>query len=150
MRGGCPDLRGGHPQHLLPLAILPGSHRHELILSRNIYMSKCFLGRTDFNHGLLGSLPGISVSEEHSAHSIREALQRREATCIISLPAKLLIHAEALLPEATRTLMQMTNKVLQKSARGPSGVPGKSLNPRFGVLFQAITSLGKFAARALN
>ena len=99
---------------------------------------------------LLGNLPGISVSAEHSAYSIREALQRREATCIISLPAKLLIHAEALLPEATRTLMQMTNKILPKSTRGRSEAPGKSLNPKFGALFQALTILGKFAARALE
>src|ERR1035441_8749811 len=63
MRGGCPRLRGGHPQHLLPLAILPGSHRHDLILSRNVYISKCFIARTDFNHGLLGVIQGFTIHQ---------------------------------------------------------------------------------------
>ncbi len=100
---------------------------------------------------LLGNIPGATVSASEAARSIREALQRREQVRTISLPAKLLIHSEALLPEATRAVMRMANKYLLPVAAGrKDSSSGKNLNARFGPLFQALTSLGRTAARSFN
>lgn len=100
---------------------------------------------------LLGNIPGFSVAAEEAARSIREALQSREQVCTISLPAKLLIQSEALLPEATRLMMQMVNTYVLPVATGNKSTgSGKNLNERFGPLFQALTSLGRTAARSLN
>jgi hypothetical protein len=72
-------------------------------------------------------------------------------TCTISLPAKLLIQAEALLPEATRTIMQLTNeKFLPAPSASKNNEGGKSLDSRYGRLFHALTALGQMAARQLN
>lgn len=100
---------------------------------------------------VLGNIPGATVSAPEAARSIRVALQRREPVCTISLPAKLLIQSEALLPEVTRTVMQLVNTYLLPVPSGKkSSTPGKNLNERFGPLFQALTSLGRTAARSFN
>jgi short-subunit dehydrogenase len=100
---------------------------------------------------LVGNMPGLTVSAKEAATSIRNALQRREQICTISLPAKLLIHSEALLPEATRVMMQIVKTYLLPTASGSSdSLPGKAVNSRFGAVFQALTTLGRTAGRSLN
>jgi short-subunit dehydrogenase len=99
--------------------------------------------------GLLGNLPGFSVAADFAAASIRRAIETHQYTCTISLPAKILIGLEALLPEASRTLCTVANEVLPYAAGG-SSTSGKPLDSRFGKLFQALTLLGKRAALNLN
>jgi hypothetical protein len=100
---------------------------------------------------LLGNMPGATVSAKEAAVSIVEALRTRQQVCTISLPAKLLIHSEALLPEATRAIMQMVNTYLLPAATGRRySLPGKAVNSRFGAVFQALTTLGRTAARSFN
>lgn len=137
-----------NPNDVHVMTVVPG------LMRTGSYLNVPFKGQSSKEFawfGLLGNLPGFSVSADFAARSIRESLQRRQATCTISLPAKVLIHAEALLPEATRTIMQMTTELaLPGAAANENSSTGKSLNPRFGAVFQALTSLGRMAATALN
>jgi len=107
--------------------------------------------------GLLGNLPGFSVAAEYAASSIRKALENGQQDLIISLPAKLLIALDALLPDLNRRLFAAVNQTLLPSAGdsdvafgGESTQRGKPLNTNFGKLFQALTALGKQAALRLN
>ncbi len=136
------------PEHIHVLTVVPG------LMRTGSYLNARFKGSAQNEFawfGLLGNLPGMSISAEQSAREIREALQRRELHCTISLPAQALIYSDALLPEATRSLLQVANSVvLPKAGAQTESVPGKNLNSRFGPLFQALTSLGRMAAGSLN
>jgi NAD(P)-dependent dehydrogenase (short-subunit alcohol dehydrogenase family) len=136
------------PDDVHVMTVVPG------LMRTGSYLNVPFKGQSSKEFawfGLLGNLPGFSVSADFAARSIRESLQRRQATCTISLPARVLIHAEALLPEATRTIMQLTNELLLPGANaGDQERTGKALNPKFGALFQALTRLGQVAASGLN
>ncbi len=100
--------------------------------------------------GLLGNLPGFSVAAAYAAGCVRKALQNQQNNCTISLPAKLLIAAEALLPETTRNLLHLVNRTLLPASRKKNSRTGKVLNQAFGKLFQALTVLGKNAALKYN
>ncbi len=136
------------PNEIHVMTVVPG------LMRTGSYLNVPFKGQSAKEFAwfaLLGNLPGFSVSAEFAARSIRESLQQRRAACTISLPAKILIHAEALLPDATRTAMQLMNQYLLPAAPGQAGVAsGKQINPRFGMWFQALTRLGQMAAQELN
>lgn len=101
--------------------------------------------------GLLGNLPGFTVTAEYAARSIRKAVEQQRYICTISLPAKLLIASEAAMPEITRTALELVNRrVLPASSQVNSFSAGKNLNSQLGIIFQALTSLGRTAARHLN
>lgn len=100
--------------------------------------------------GLLGNLPGFSVAADHAAEQIVKAIQKRRQTCTISLPAKLLIAAEALIPEASRDLMAHTSRYLLPGSAAKEPHVGKYLNPLLNVVFQSATTLGRNAASDLN
>lgn len=129
------------------LTVVPG------LMRTGSYLNAGFKGAPEHEFAwfsLLGNLPGFSVSAAQAAAEIRSALQRRRLTCTISLPAKILIHSESLLPEATRTAMQFVNRLALPRPGQEGTHRGKTLNPKFGVLFQAFTSLGRLAAGTLN
>jgi short-subunit dehydrogenase len=130
------------------LTVTPG------LMRTGSYLHASFKGQREKEFSwfsVLGNIPGLTVPAAEAATSIRQALQRGDRVCTISLPAKLLIHSEALLPEATRSVMQMVNSyLLPVSSGAKSSVSGKNLNERFGPLFQALTSLGRTAARSFN
>jgi short-subunit dehydrogenase len=136
------------PDHIHVLTVVPG------LMRTGSYLNARFKGSAQNEFAwfsLLGNLPGMSVSAEQSAQEIREALQRRQLTCTISLAAKALIQSEALLPEATHALMEAANRILlPKAGQQTEDVKGKNLNSRFGTLFQTLTSLGRTAATSLN
>lgn len=136
------------PNQIHVMTVTPG------LMRTGSYLNVPFKGQSEKEFAwfaLLGNLPGFSVSAEHAARTIREGLQRRRATCTISVPAKVLINSEAILPEATRTVMQMMNHYILPSGTPAGGeATGKQANSRFGVWFQALTSLGKLAAREFN
>jgi short-subunit dehydrogenase len=135
------------PERVHVMTVVPG------LMRTGSYLNAQFKGQREKEFAwfsLLGNLPGLSISAEESARTIRQSLQKRELTCTISLPAKILTHAEALLPEATRAVMQLTSRLLPGPHQNSGEAPGKALNQRFGNLFQALTSLGKVAARGLN
>ena len=99
---------------------------------------------------LLGNMPGMSVAASYAARCIRRALERKMHVCTISLPAKLLIAADTLLPNTMRTVMATTNRFPLPRSGSKQEVTGHSLEPLFGRSFQAATTLGKQAADALN
>jgi short-subunit dehydrogenase len=136
------------PHEIHVMTVVPG------LMRTGSYLNVPFKGQSSKEFawfGLLGNLPGFSVSAERAATTIRESLQRRQANCTLSVPAKILIQAEALMPEATRTIMQMANEyVLPNASASGSEAKGKLLNSRFGPVFQALTGLGRLAGAQLN
>lgn len=136
------------PSRFHVLTVTPG------LMRTGSYLKAEFKGKKDQEFtwfSLLGNLPALTVPAAEAARSISEALQRRQQVCTVSLPAKVLIHSEALLPEATRGIMQMVNaNLLPAASATKSSTTGKNLNERFGPLFQALTSLGRSAARSFN
>ncbi len=101
--------------------------------------------------GLIGNLPGFSVAAEYAARTVVKALQHSRRTCTISLPTKILIASEALLPETTQSILAVVNRyILPASGGRKQPVSGRIFNSSFNKLFQAVTSLGKLAAHELN
>ena len=128
------------------LTVCPG------LMRTGSYLHAEFKGKVENEFGwfsVLGNLPGFSVAADYAAEQIREAAEGRKHNCTISLPAKILIGADALMPELTQTLLGKMSSLLP----GPgtkNAVPGEALNSRFGSIFQALTTLGRQAARRLN
>jgi short-subunit dehydrogenase len=130
------------------LTVVPG------LMRTGSYLNAKFKGSAQSEFAwfsLLGNLPGFSVAASYAARRIVNALQHNRRTCTISLPAKILIASDALLPETTATVLASVNRYLLPSpSGGTQQVSGKILNGRLNVFFQALTSLGKTAARQLN
>lgn len=130
------------------LTVIPG------LMRTGSYFNAKFTGEAKEEFawfGLLGNLPGFSVAADYAATCIRRALENRRHNCTISLPAKLMIACEAVLPEATRSVLELLNSALLPAPDGRTrAVSGKFLNPHMNRLFQALTSLGRIAAHDLN
>ena len=136
------------PNHLHVLTVVPG------LMRTGSFLNAKFEGSADQEFAwfsVLGNLPGLSVAARDAARSIRQALVSRQLKCTISFPAKLLIQSEAILPEATRTAMQIINQVvLPKAGKTSRELAGKVADSKFSALFQAVTVLGRDAAQAFN
>lgn len=130
------------------LTVIPG------LMRTGSYLNAKFKGLAESEFawfGLLGNLPGFSVSASHASGRIIKALQKNRRTCTISLPAKALIAAEALLPEVTQTALATLNRYLLPAPVGRTqSVSGKIVDSRLNRVFQALTCLGKRAAYNLN
>jgi short-subunit dehydrogenase len=130
------------------LTVVPG------LMRTGSYLHANFKGdaRREFAwFGVFGNLPGFSVAAAYAARQIRTALLKNRHVCTISLPAKLLISAEALMPETTRTILARINRFLLPDADRPTpALDGYALNPEFGKIYQALTVLGRRAAQDLN
>jgi short-subunit dehydrogenase len=137
-----------NPNEIHVMTVVPG------LMRTGSYLNVPFKGQATKEFawfGLLGNLPGLTVSADFAARSVRESLQKRQANCTISLPAKVLIHSEALMPEATRTFLQMVNEfILPGSVKEGEELKGKQAGAKLGALFQTLTSLGRLAATELN
>lgn len=128
------------------LTVVPG------LMRTGSYLNAEFAGHSQAEFawfGLLGNSPGFSVAAEYAADCIRRAMEAHRYTCTISLPAKILVAVEALLPEVSRTISTIANEVLPQGTQR-SSTAGKPLNSQFGKLFEALTVLGKRAALNLN
>jgi NAD(P)-dependent dehydrogenase (short-subunit alcohol dehydrogenase family) len=129
------------------LTVVPG------LMRTGSYLNAKFAGKAkkEFTwFGLVGNLPGLSIAADTAARDVLTALEKKQSNCTISLAAKLLVGAEALAPNTTRTIMSYLNAVLP-GAKGPTPqAPGKELNENMNSVFQAFTGLGKRAASQLN
>src|SRR5581483_5491620 len=95
------------------------------------------------------SSPLVSVSAERAARAIVKACQSGRARLTLSIPAKLAIPLNDLLPETTSSLLALTNRVLP----GPAGI--ESRRARGHESFSAwspswLTALDEKAARKNN
>lgn len=138
------ELRG---DNIDVLTVVPG------LMRTGSYLNAEFKGasREEFTwFGLLGNLPGFSVAADYAAEQIVEAIETRRHTCTISLPAKILVASEALMPEITREVMAIVNRYLLPGSASKEPHFGKYLNPTLNLLFQGATTLGRTAAETLN
>jgi short-subunit dehydrogenase len=130
------------------LTVVPG------LMRTGSYLNAKFKGSAENEFAwfsLLGNLPGFSVSARYASRRIVNELQYNRRTCTISLPAKILVRTEALLPETTQTIFALLNRyLLPRPGSGTQPISGKIINSRLNVFFQALTFLGKTAARELN
>ena len=128
------------------LTVVPG------LMRTGSYLNAEFAGQAKAEFawfGVLGNLPGFSVAAEYAASQIRKALEAQRYMCTISLPAKILIAFDALIPEITRRMFATVSRALpQTPARNI--VPGKALNPSFGKIFHGLTTLGRSSALKFN
>jgi short-subunit dehydrogenase len=67
------------------------------------------------------SLPLASISGERAAAQIVDACRHGDAELVITLPAKLAVIANAVMPEAVATAMQLANRVLPPPTGDGSG-----------------------------
>ena len=129
------------------LTVVPG------LMRTGSYLNAEFTGsaKQEFaQFSLIGNLPPFSVAADYAAARVRRALERQRYTCTISVPAKLLIAAEAFLPETTRATFAFVTRYLLPHSEQTDTFVGKALNPSFGKVFQALTTLGRTAALRLN
>ncbi len=129
------------------LTVIPG------LMRTGSYLNAEFKGaqKREFAwFALLGNLPGFSVAADYAARSIRRALQNKQQTCTISLPAKLLIASEAVLPESTRFFLSAASRLLPEPTASNKAATGRVLNREFSPIFDVFTSLGRTAAGRLN
>ncbi|MGA8027862.1 MAG: SDR family oxidoreductase [Bryobacteraceae bacterium] len=130
------------------LTVVPG------LMRTGSYLNAEFKGkaRQEFAwFGVLGNFPGFTVAAEYAARCICKALENGRSTCTISLPAKLLIAWEAVMPETARMMLQFVNRaMLPGSNMQTSSLRGKVLDRQFGKIFKTVTFLGKSSAQRLN
>jgi short-subunit dehydrogenase len=128
------------------LTVVPG------LMRTGSYLNAEFAGHSKEEFAwfaILGNLPGFSVAADYAAACIRRAIELQRFTCTISLPAKMFIAFEAILPELTRAICSSVDQLLPHGESRHSE-PGKPLNSHFGKMFEALTMLGKRAALNLN
>lgn len=135
-------------QHIHVLTVVPG------LMRTGSYLNAQFTGQAGGEFAwfsLLGNLPGFSVAAGYAARSIANAIEKRRYVCTISLPAKVLVACEAMIPETTRGMLAAINQfLLPKSTSSTQFVKGAHLNSDFGTVLQTLTALGKRAAERLN
>jgi short-subunit dehydrogenase len=129
------------------LTVVPG------LMRTGSYLNAKFGGdaKKEFTwFGLLGNMPGLTVAADTAAREILEALDKKEFNRTISFPAKVLVGAEALMPDTTRTIMSYVNAILPGAQYPTPQTPGKDLDQNMNRVFKAATTLGKEAARTFN
>ena len=129
------------------LTVVPG------LMRTGSYLNAQFGGKAkqEFTwFGLLGNLPGVSISAEKAAGQIIDALAKKQFECTVSLPAKVLVAADALMPNTTRSIMSAVNAVLPSASVHTHQKPGKDFEPQMNSVFDAFTTLGKQAAGRIN
>lgn len=129
------------------LTVVPG------LMRTGSYLHAKFGGKSkkEFTwFGLLGNLPGLTIAADSAAKTILNALEKKQHNCTISLPAKLLVTAETLIPDFTRNVMSIVSGILPTAIEPTAQATGKELNPQLNSVFQAFTTLGRAAARTFN
>lgn len=128
---------------VLPGLMRTGSFGHALVKGRRYAEASLF--------SLAASLPLLTVSAEHGAHRIVEAVERGERFVVIGTPAKLLRLAHALFPGTVVRLLGAVNRLLpeaEEGAREQMALPGEIF--RRGLARSVLTALGDRAARRYN
>jgi NAD(P)-dependent dehydrogenase (short-subunit alcohol dehydrogenase family) len=99
----------------------------------------------------LDSLPGISISAESAAEKIVAACREGEATLVLSLPAHVLMAAQALTPSAVAWAMERFDRALPDMEAGADAVHSWTGERGHGGWAPSIIALlGQHAARMYN
>jgi NAD(P)-dependent dehydrogenase (short-subunit alcohol dehydrogenase family) len=137
-----------HSEGVRVLTVVPG------LMRTGSYLNVAFKGHSQREFAwfaLSGNLPGLSVAAGYAAKKIRRAIEEQRYTCTISLPAKIAVACDALLPETTRAILERVNRwILPAKSESSEIRAGAELNRSFGKVFQALTGLGRGAAQHLN
>ena len=104
---------------------------------------------------VLATLPGLSMDAERAARKIVRAAKRRESERTLGIPALLLARAYGLAPTLVAPILGLVAMLLPGSdAGGREKLRGmevrERLDPAQGRVVDALTTLGRRAARELN
>jgi NAD(P)-dependent dehydrogenase (short-subunit alcohol dehydrogenase family) len=121
-------MRTGSPRH----ALFKGRHRAEFAW-----------------FSIADALPLLTISVERAARRIVDAVERGEASLVLSAPAKLAARVPALLPRTTAALLTLVNRVLPR-AEGAEPGQRRGRESESAWSPSALTALGERAARTQN
>jgi short-subunit dehydrogenase len=121
-------MRTGSPRH----ALFKGQHRAEYAW-----------------FSISDALPLVSMSVQRAARRIVDAVQAGEASLVLSLPAKLVARAPALLPRITAAALGVVSRLLPEGGTAGAGQRrGRDSESAWSP--SVLTSLGERAARTQN
>ena len=130
------------PKGIEVITVVPG------LMRTGSYLNAEFKGKAknEFTwFGLLGNLPGFSVSAGHAAREIKHAMETGKRVCTISLPAEILIALETLAPNFNRRAMEQVNDAVSATALTRTyGDGGSAVHALRGVSLEV--PQGQFAA----
>ncbi len=95
------------------------------------------------------SLPGLSISAEDAAAAILDASSRGDAEAVLTLPAKLAVLMQTLMPDLTEGLLSVAEQVVMPGPGGIGKASAKGSESR-GVLPGWVTTLTDDAAKRNN
>jgi NAD(P)-dependent dehydrogenase (short-subunit alcohol dehydrogenase family) len=95
------------------------------------------------------ALPLVSISVERAARCIVDAVERGEASVVLSLLARLVAPFPALLPRTTAAVLGVVNRLLPGAGAAPAG-PRRGRDSESAWSPSVLTRLGERAARTQN
>jgi short-subunit dehydrogenase len=101
------------------LTVVPG------LMRTGSHINAFFKGQAELEYtwfAASASLPVASISPERAARSVVRAVQNRRSEVVLSLPAKVMAHANGLCPELTQQALDLAARMLP----GPSDSDGAS------------------------
>jgi short-subunit dehydrogenase len=110
-----------------------------------------FKGNHESEHAwfkISDSLPLLTVSAEHAAEEILDAVRQGSAQCVVSLPAKLGILMNTLFPEFSSDVICLVNRLLPTTTAETDARKGKDL--QFPSMLAPLTALTDAAAERNN
>jgi NAD(P)-dependent dehydrogenase (short-subunit alcohol dehydrogenase family) len=134
------------PDGIRVVTIVPG------LMRTGSYLNAWFKGDAEAEarwFGLGAALPIVSMDAERAARQIVGATRRGDTERILSLPAAMLARAHGLMPATTIELVTLANRLLLPDRIDGRRHPVRAMDiePRLGRWFQALTVLGRQAAR---
>jgi NAD(P)-dependent dehydrogenase (short-subunit alcohol dehydrogenase family) len=126
---------------IYPGLMRTGSPRHALFKGRH---------RAEFAwFSIADALPLVTISVERAARRIVDAVERNEASLVLSAPARLAALAPALAPRTTSAVLSLVNRLLPDAVGAQSGAwRGRESESAWSR--SPLTRLGQRAARTQN
>ncbi len=128
---------------IVPGLMRTGSHLHAK-----------FKGKHALEYGWFAAgaaTPAISIDAERAAREIVDATVHGASEKILSMPANVLAHAHAALPQLSGMVLELVNRLLPSSEGKNNARPGHEMEARWkSRIWETITSSGRQAAESLN
>jgi short-subunit dehydrogenase len=100
--------------------------------------------------GVAASLPLLSLTPEHAARLVVQAICAGKAESVLGTPAQILSRAQTLLPGLTADVLRLSNALLPKGSVDHTIQTGRDLDDQHGSLYRLLTALGRRAGHRLN